>query len=199
MQQLRGLAGGRHDVLVDGALVAGFQRAAIQRHRILDRQLPGFEASVGGGRSQVELRRVGGVLRGEHDILAAHGHVQAVLRAQRVDRAVDGDGTGTTADVDHAQFPAFQERMARRRRRFGLGRQGQRCVHRCGTTDHEALVVGVREGHRTGIEQAIEQGQGAQLVVAGTVDGIGMGGVVGLAVHGISSAGGGAPGSAPPG
>src|SRR5690606_17641945 len=57
-QQLRGLAGGRHDVLVDGALVAGFQRAAVQRHRVLDRQLLGLEARVRGGRGQVELGRV---------------------------------------------------------------------------------------------------------------------------------------------
>ncbi|MNV58183.1 hypothetical protein D3C71_1505430 [compost metagenome] len=111
-QQLRGLAGGRHDVLVDGALVAGFQRAAIQCHRVLDRQLLGFKARMGRGRGQVELRRVGGILRSEDDVLAAHRHVQAILRPQRVHGAIDGDRTGAAADVDDAQLAALQERMA---------------------------------------------------------------------------------------
>src|SRR5690606_32390050 len=61
-QQLRGLAGGRHDELVDGALVAGLQRAAIERDRVLDRQLLRLEARMRRGRGEVELGGTGGIV-----------------------------------------------------------------------------------------------------------------------------------------
>ena len=64
-QQLRRLADGRDDELVDRALVRGLQRAALQRHGLGDRDLLGLEARVRRGRGQIELRRVGGVGRCE--------------------------------------------------------------------------------------------------------------------------------------
>src|SRR5690606_27774474 len=59
-QQLRGLAGGRHDALVDGAVGACFQRAAVEGDGVLGRPLLRFEARMRRRRGQVELR---GVLR----------------------------------------------------------------------------------------------------------------------------------------
>ena len=185
-QQLRGLAGGRHDVLVDGAFVAGFQRAAFQRHRVGNGQLLGLEARVRRRGSQVELGRVGGVAGGEADVGAAHGHVQAVLRPERVCRAVHGDGAFSAADIDHAQFAAFQKGLARSRGRLGLARQVDCLRYRRRTTDDEAFVVRVVQLHGVGHEQAADQVAVTQLVIAGAVHHVGVGGVVGLAVHGLA-------------
>src|SRR5690606_4018400 len=130
-QQLRGLAGLGHDELVDRALVAGFQRSAVERHRVLDRQLLRLEARVRRRRGEVELGRVGGIVRGEGHVLAAHGHVQPVLRPQRVLGAVDGDLAGAAADVDHAQLAALEEGMALGRLRIGRAS----CTDRVSSTE----------------------------------------------------------------
>ncbi len=51
------------------------------------------------------------------------------------------------------------------RGRLGLLGQLQRLAQWRGTTEHEALVVGVFEGHRIVDEQAVEQVELAQVVL----------------------------------
>ena len=91
------------------------------------------------------------------DRLAAHCHVQAIVRLQRIRGAVDGDAAGASADIDHAQFAAFQEGLARRGRGLGLRRQCHRCGRGRGAADHDPFVVGVVQPHFAGGEQAVEQ------------------------------------------
>ncbi len=139
-------------------------------------------------RGQVELRGIRRIIGGERHIHAAHRHVQAILRAQRVGGAVDGHAAAAATDIDHAQLAALEERMAGGRGRFGLFRQVDCLGHRGGAADHEAFVVRVIQLHAIGHEQVADQVTVAQLVVAGAVHHVRVGGVVGLAEHGRSVA-----------
>jgi hypothetical protein len=114
-QQLRGLAGRRHDVLVDGPLVAGLQRAALQRHRVGDRQmllhLVGARARASRpGRSFAGLA---GIVGGEHhDSTLPIGTYRPSLGPSANATPSTVTVPAAAADIDQAQLAALQERVA---------------------------------------------------------------------------------------
>ena len=120
-QQLAGLAGGRHDELVDGALVRRLQRAALQRHGLVDARSAWSRSAHAPASRRGRTSRAGRIARTRTPRPSLPiGDVEAVARRQRVRAAVDGDRPAPVADIDHAQLAPLQERLARRRRRLGL-------------------------------------------------------------------------------
>ncbi len=182
-QQLRGAAGRGHDVLIDRALVRRLQRAPLQRHGLVDRDLHRLEARVRRRGNEIELRGRARRARLERHVLRAHRHVQPVTRREIECLAVECHAASRLADVDDAELAPLEERLAGCGRRFGLVRQAQRARCGRGAADHEALVVRVVESDRIGREQAFDQVAVAQLLVAGAGHHVGMRCVIGLFEH----------------
>ena len=88
-QELAGFHRGRNDELVDRALIAFRERAALKRDGLVDGDLGHFVAGVGGGRDEVILGGVGRIVGGKDDILGAHGHIETVARNERMGFTVD--------------------------------------------------------------------------------------------------------------
>ena len=112
-QQLRGLAGRRHDVLVDGALVGCLQRAALQRHGLVDRDVHGFEARVRRRRDQIELRGFAGRADSNTTSFVPIGTYRPSLRRERR-RPVPSSVTvpAVLPTLIDAELAPLQERLA---------------------------------------------------------------------------------------
>ena len=96
------------DKLVDGALVAGFQRTQGLFGRVGDLDQLVFIAAMGGSGNDIEFGRLGRVVALKIDFLGALGDIEAILISQLVHGTVHGYAA-RAAHVEHAALPALQE------------------------------------------------------------------------------------------
>jgi len=141
------------DGLVDGALVAGFERAEFEAFEVGEFDHRGGVGGVGEVAEQVKGGGVGGVGAGEDDGFGAAAGVENVHLGEVVGLAVDGDGAGA-AGVEDAQFAALEEGFGAE---FGLGFEGERGGGGDGGADDGALEVDVGEVELAGLKEVFEE------------------------------------------
>ena len=107
-RELAGLHDAGIDELVDGALVAAFERADIALDRVLERDKLVFIAAMRRGAGHVKARGILRVVAGEQYFLRALGQIQAVFIAQVIFYAVGLD-CARSAEIEHTDLTAFEE------------------------------------------------------------------------------------------
>lgn len=158
--QLAGRQHVRHQVLVDGATVAGGRIPKGGGGGLGLGDSAGREVHMGRGAVVVELGRLPGIDAGEAQLAGTHADVQRLGMADLVFAAIHDD-QARSADIDEAELAALEE-VADAEGLAQLGREGEGAMDRHDATEHDAIDVAVGHGQAIGTEDLLHQKLTAQ-------------------------------------